>query len=486
MNPLMPQSNAFVIEWLRYFPVGQHNPMFMRPYTFQVQQDAVAMLANRMDETKSGKVTPGILNGITNGIMQPSAVGYDTVIDNSWVSNRRYIFMMKVKNVDYTGLETNTYVIGYTDHDGVTTNGHVNPQMVHFINSVLTTNVHLFQTPFGVERVEKLADTYQAMYSQGGQDLYTQRPVDLYNAISVQDMAGWIDIPSTQAYATTGMINQFNNNVVSSTTENNISTEYLSKILTSGIHATKAREIHMNSYSMGSDDPSEKFFTEPSISNSPFIMHLSRTAGYRSSRPVFEFNTLMNMDPTIYDRFEMFNTTRDVRDPILMNTPDVGDFWHGQDPQTVRAYSIIENAISVATKHGFTKINFQATNMDNPLGQANIYILSKWSSFLSLQERDMHYLLEMFKEKFIIEVFLSETSSGRMPINLTCYIDLHGTSKIYLEWPGMPGNWYTLPTFAGSNFAPVLTVDQSAVDMAGQQLNMVLETLVQAQAPQIY
>lgn len=484
LEQILPGTSQFVIEKLEYFPVARHNPMYMRPYTFNVQQESVHTIADRLDQTRAGKVTPALLKGVTSGIMQPSVVGYETIINDSWASTKRFIFMMKVRHIDISGVELNTYLIGYTEYDGITPNGHIDTQMPHFINNVISTTVHTWSTPMGVIRQEKLADTYQAIYSMSNVDMYTQRPVDIYNAISAVEMAEFSQMP-VNLQTTSGMVNPFNNNVVSSTLENNISTEYLAKILTSGMHATKAREIHMNSYQMGSDDPTEKFFSEPSVSETAFVRYLSRISGYKSVRPIFNFQHLMQIDPTIYERFIRYNITDEVRDPTLAQTPEVGDFWSGQDLQTMKAYALVENAVSMATKHGFTKMSFSATNMDNPLGQSNVYILN-FKSFVSVSEQDMNYLLEMFKEKFLTEVFLNETNGGRMPLNMECHVNLLGTSKIYLEWPGYHGNWYTVPTFAGSAYSPVISLDQAAVDNAAFQLNNVLGTLVQAQQPSFY
>lgn len=485
INQLLSSSIVFRLEKLEYFPVARHNPMLVRPYMFNVQQEAVETLMNRMDEKKSGRVTPGLLQGVTSGIVTPSPVGYDTAIDNSWVGTRRFLFMMKVSHIDpYQGHEVNTYLIGYTEYDGITPNGHIDPNMPHFINNIIETSVYYYNTPLGTQRVEKLLHTYDAIYSVNNLDMYTQRPVDLYQAVSAQETAMFTGLDLNVANAGS-MINPFNNNVVSSTAENNITTEYLSKILTSGMHAVKAREIHVNSYNMGSDDPSEKFFTEPSVNETAFVKYLSRLCGYKGVRPIFGMSHLMQIDPTVYDRFTLYNVSDEIRDPLLAATPEVGDFWHGRDIVTTKAYSLIENCVSLANKYGFTKMSFSATNMDNPLQVCNVGIMS-FKSFLSISEHDMNVLLEIFKEKFHIEIFLSETASGKVPLFMECHINIHGTSKIYLEYSGYQGNWFTIPTFAGSAFAPVLTFDQTAVDTSANHLNNVLNTLVQAQQPGIY
>jgi hypothetical protein len=483
---MVPQfQTEFVIEKLEYFPVAKHNPMYMRPYMFNVQQEAVSTLADRLDESKAGRVTPGILQGVTSGIIQPSAVGYDTVINNDWVSTRRYLFMMKVRHTDFSGMEHNNYIIGYTEYDGILPNGHIDHKLSHYINNVISTYVAVHPTPFGLQRVEKLHSTVDAVYSMNQTDVYTQRPVDLYQEIAAQDVMNFSGIPADICYAGS-LVNPFNNNVVSSTSENSITSEYLSKLLTSGMHAARSKEVHMNSYSMGNDDPTEKFFVEPSLNDVAFIKRLSQMAGYKTVRPVFEFATLQHMDPTIYQRFTLYNITDEIRDPLMAQTPEVGEYWNGRDMITTKAYSLIESCVSLASKYGFTKFSFQATNTDNPaIPKASVYVLS-FKSFLSLGEQDMHMMLEIFKEKFILEIFLGETNAGRVPMNMECHINIHGTTKLYLEWAGYPGTWYTIPTFAGSSFSPILSIDRNAVSASAHQLNNVLNTLVQAQQPSFY
>lgn len=480
----LPQP-AFVIEKLDYFPVAKHNPMFMRPYMFNAQLEAVNLLSDRIDESKSGRVTPGLLNGITSGIVQPSSVGYETVINNNWVTTKRFLFMMKVRSIDFTGTETNTYIIGYTEYDGITPNGHIDMTMQHYINNVITTAVHSYQSPLGMQRVEKMTSVVDAVYSQDQRDIYTQRPLDLYQEIAAQDMME-VGGFTADIHVASSMVNPFNNNVVASTGENSITSEYLAKLLTSGMHAARSREIHMNSYSMGSDDPSDKFFTEPSLNDVSFVRHLSRMAGYKTLRPVFQFNTLHHVDPTIYERFTLYNVTDEIRDPLMMNTPDVGEYWHGRDMVTTKAYGIIEACVALASKYGFTKFSFSATNTDTlVMGRPSVYILS-FKSFLSLAEQDMHVILEMFKDKFVTEIFLGETNAGQIPLNMECHVNIHGTSKLYLEWGGNPGTWFTIPTFAASTFAPILSMDRNAVAASAHQLNNVLNTLVQAQQPSYY
>lgn len=479
----MNQIN-FTLQELVYYPTRSQNPVMMRPYVFNVDSSAVDAVRQRMEENRSAKITPSILNGITAGIVQPSTVGFDSVVNANWVSTQRFLFMLKVQHIDHVGCEINTYVFGYTEFDGITQGGDIDLDMTHYINNVIETASYIVPTPLGPSRMERLLNIYNAIYSVSGTDVYTQRPVDMYQTIMSSEMANFMP-ENIQVSHAGNIVTPFSNNVVTSTTENGITTEYLSKILTSGMHAVKSRELHINSYNIGSDDPAERFFTEPSISDSIFFRSLSLISGSRVTKPVFTFRSLMRMDETIYSRFKMYNLTNDFASPVTARTPEVGEYWTGQDIVTVKAFSLIENCVSLATKYGFTKISFIASNMGDMTGNINYSILD-FNSFLSLTQQGFNYLLEIFESKFKTEIFINETTSGRVPLHMECHINLLGTSKIYLEFAGYPGTWFTVPTYASSLYSAVLSTDQAMVDYSASQLGAAISSLADAQPPLHY
>lgn len=465
--------------------MGTYNPMPLRPYQVSVTTEAINTVAERLYSNKLGSISPSMVSGVTSSIMQPSAVPFESALNSNWVSTRRYLFMMKVRYYDYSGVEINSYLFGYTEYDGINpSTGSIDPGLVHYINNIIDTNVYVYNTPLGVRKTEKIHNLYNAIYSNNEQTVYTQRPKDVYQVMTATDMLSSMDVP-VQAMTTMGMITPFSNNVISSNISNNIATEYVSNILTAGMHATKEREIHINSYDISTTDSGDRYFTEPAISENTFVRTLSKIAGFNVIRPMFQFQTLAAIDNTIYDRFNLINVNKNYSSPVMSATPEVGDYWHGQDPVTVKAYSIIENAIGVASKHGFTKLSFIASNKAGPMGQVIISILNM-QSFMNLDDMDNSFLLDMFKEKFNVEVFMNESSCGRIPLHVECHIDLLGSSKIYIEYADKPGNWYTLPTFANSMFSPVLTTDQEVVDYTSTQFNSMINTIIDAKQQTYY
>lgn len=471
---------SFLIEEIYYFPTRQQVPMYLRPYVFNTDDVTLNMVNERMEQNHSGTVTPAILSGLAGGLIQPSSVGVQTGIDNAWVSQDRYIFMLRARHVNHFGMEVINYVFGYTDHAGITPTGAVDPNMQHYINNVIETVVDTITYPTGAVRSEKLHSIYNTIASNSPNqaDLFTQRPVDIYNTYSMNQLAQFSDVDAN-FFNASSVITPFSNNVVTSTTENSITTEYLGKILTSGIQSFKTREVHVNAYQMGSSDPAEKFFTEPSVNECAFVRTLSRAAGFRNVVGNFTFSAMMSMDPTVYDRFELFNTTSDFSNPLLTRTPEVGEDWVGQDMITTRAYSLMSNSVAMATKYGFTRLYFIATNKMDVTGTYSCSI-TNWKSFLSVSQQDQNYLIDLFKDRFNMEIFLNETNMGRVPVYMECYVDLLGTTKIYLEYGGYQGVWFTAPTFANSLYRPEITTDQGMVEVAATHIGQAIEAIAQS------
>lgn len=467
----------FIIEELIYIPMGTHNPMFNRPYHINVTESAISALNDRMCEMSSVIVTPSMLVDLSSEILQPSAVGYDTRIDTSWISQRRFIFLLKVRSVEASGIEIISYIQGYTEYDGITLQGAIDPQLNHTINNVIETTNYVIRTPMGVTQTEKLYRIYNVMGSDGVSEYFTQRPTDIMQTIEAKDRYNSYHMPEMDEYQlASSTISPYNHKTVGSLTDNSIGSEYLCKTLSSGILSQQSRSVVVGSFEVNDQSSTDVILPEPSISDNRFIKYLSVGKGLMATSPMFNFSQLQAHDPSIYDRFKLINLTKEYVDVNMNNTPDVGEYWKGTDAVTVKAYSLLESSVAMAVKYGFSKLYFVASNMMNPANAMNIYI-TNFTSFMKLDEIGFNSLLEIFKDKFSTDIFMSETSAGRIPLHMECYVDLLGTSKINLEYAGYHPTWYTIPTTANSSFSSVLTPDGNALDVISDQFRVLTESL---------
>jgi hypothetical protein len=470
-------TDNFTMTELIYVPLGEHLPMMMRPYVVNATQQAVNGITDRLQETKSGTINPSTLTGFTDGIIQHSAVPYATSINASWVSTRRYTFLLKVKSFDAMGTEINSYIQGYTEYDGITPTGNIDGNLVHYINNVIETLEMTVNTPTGVLRSERLYKIYNVFAPQGDMEYFTQRPGDILENINTLNMSNVMDGSNNlEAYNSGSFINSFNNQIVGSSVDNGITSEYLSKLLNTGVLTNKSRDIHIGSYEISEQNTVTSVIPEPSVGENRFIRYLSAVGGFSAVRNQFNFNQLMTLDNTIYSRFKVLNITKDIINPLIAATPNVGDHWVGQDPVTVKAYSLIEASVAMALKYGFIKLYFTASNMTNPTGTVDVFI-TNFNSFINLDEQGFNYLLQIFKEKFVTDVFLSETSAGRVPTHMEAYIDLMGTSKINLSYANYPSNWYTIPTVANSAYSSAITTNQNALNETSFNVGQVIDAI---------
>jgi len=469
-------NDNLILESLTYIPTSEYNPMFARPYIVNSTQDAIDTLANRLDDTKSVRLNPSLINDVTFEIMQPSSVGFATLINNEWVSNKKYIFMLKAKLLTQTGEERIYYLQGYTNYNGITKTGNIDPDLVHTVNTVIETIRTTILTPLGPEHKESLYSIYNILTNGGYEEVYTQRPIDIIDSFDLIDITNKLSDPDVDSFLANAHLSDFDNKSLASNIDNNVASNYLSKILTSG-----ALNKQEKSFMIGDIDGYEiksnpSYIEERSIGDNRALFIISRAEGYNIAVNNFQFSTLLSIDPTIFDRAVVLNVNKSIMTPESFKTPEVGEYWDGQDLITVKAYSIIEASVSLATKLGFSKLSFTASNVLDPTGSSNV-IIQNFISVMELDDRGFNVLLEMFKNKFLTEVFLPETNGGVIPTYIEMYVDLLGTSKVYLSIGGSQGTWYTIPTFANSLFSPVTTIDKNTLDITVRSFEDVIENL---------
>lgn len=472
-------GDVFVIESLHYFPLGASNPVFNRPYVVSSTGGAINTIVDRVQENKSGSVNSAIVGELMSSLIQPNVVGEASVVNNDWVGTRRYVFILKVKSIDAIGNETLSYFQGYTQYDGINEpTGSIDTKMVHFINNVIETTALTIQTPLGLIRKEKLVNVYN-VFSSMNQEYYTQRPTDVIENISLTEATQFLNDNGADfsSFNIGNTINPFNRNIISSTVGNGVTSEFLCRVINGGVQKQKEQQIFLGGYEVQASASPSIHLLEPSINDNRFAKYLSRLGGFMTVTENFTFDQLISVDPTIYDRFILLRPNNNYVNPLILNTPEVGDYWHGQDPVTLKAYSIIESSVSLAMKYGFNKLYFTASNMVGPMTSPTVMI-TNFDSMLNLDDNDMAFLLETFKSKFITDIFIGESNAGTLPLHIDMYVDLLGTSKVYLEYAGYQGNWYTIPTPASSLFSPVTTISDQTLSYVTEQFGSMINEIV--------
>lgn len=459
--------NLPTIEDLMYIRMGRYVPVYSRPYVSNMHQEAVSTLIDRMNERKLKNVTSEVLSGISSSLISPSATPVHSEVNTAWVDQKRYLFVLKTSHVDTYNIKHVSYFQGYTSYDGITSNGSIDMNMEHRINSVIETVVHEINTPYGVEYKERLLRIYNVFTPREGDtsiNMYCQRPYDIFYNLNTMEQNQILNNNAT-IYDTRYAMQSVYGSVFGSNVKNQIPTSYVSDVINIGINHKTSPDFdesfsNSNVFNLNSS-------SEPFINDNYFIKHLKLIYRGRDLSPmntsVFNFHQLMTMDKTIYDRFKVFELTKTNIDVYASQSPEVGEYWHGRDTATITAYSVIEASVSLALRYGFTKLYFTATNMADPLATPYC-IITSYQSYLKIDQDSMFKLLETFKSAFLNEVFRDETNNFALNYEFFVMVDVLGTTKVSIRQPGSPEVWYTIPTFANSLFSPVVTTNKNALD----------------------
>jgi len=487
MNSFNPQGlavfnhviNSIKLFDLIYVPVGQYNEMYNRPYVSSANYSAIYNIIERMHENNTKYISENELQGITSELIQPSAVPGYCVIDRNWLSTPRYIFVLSVQATDIHGITMNYYIQGYTNYNGINMYGHADPNMEHYINNIIETTIVITNTPFGINTTERIAKVYNVIsnaFINNDNYIFLQRPLDVYSnieALNIKDMTY-----STSDYAsvldTRYMINNINSVAKPSTITNNVPINYVKNVINAGIKGRIEQDFQLSINDYNDTYYSKENIAEVNLTSNIFIQYLRHKAG-RTHLYSFEFRDLLDIDPTIANKFKLINITKE--DGLLAQTPQVGEYWNGQDRETIVAYSTIESAVAIALQYGFVKIFCTISNMYDPTG--NVYaIITNFQSYIQLPDDQLHMLAEMFKNNIINKCFIDLTFGNRVPCTMNIYVDVFGTTKLSLSYNNTNETWYTIPTFANSLFAPIVTMDKNGLDNLAKDVQFIVEEVV--------
>lgn len=469
-----------VIDELMFIPMGEYKPMYIRPYTACVQNESLQSIIGNMQHTKLPTITPRDLVGLSKGLIYPSAVPVNSAVDGSWVGDKKFIFILKVTITDNFDTIHRYYLQGYTDHNGITADGnYANPQMILIVNTIIETYCVPVMTPYGVSQREKMDRVYNVVSNTDYQvDRYTQRPSDIYYNMESNNITQSLNkLTDFQGIGTTNdtRYTLSSADLINKTSEviNNIPSQYATTIINNGLRSMAILDSQNTVTEQSVAAVAINRVNDPDIKNNKFLKYLSMVNGQMRRYGTFSFGELTNIDPSINTRFKLLNITKDIVDVSLQSSPVVGEYWHGQDRNTIMAYSIIESSVSIATQFGFSKLYFTATNMYDATG-APYVIITYYSSILNLEEAAFNQLLDIFKTTFMDSVFLDETQGNAQPLTLNVYVDILGTSKVSIIDANGYEVWYTIPTFANSAFTPILTIDKANLDNLSYQVDNII------------
>lgn len=474
-------DSTFIIESLILTPVQSqmYQPVIARPYRFVVDQNTTDEISGRLIERETNIVSTDILSGLVDGILQPDIVGEATTINQQWCSQERYAFRLVVSYVTAGGIIRRSYVVGFTNYNGLSHSHAIDPDMEFYINSVIETTVMSSYYGNRLIETERLYRMYNVL-TNGSTDIqiFTQRPCDLFNCRNTMEALSAsynADLVTNNSYT----IAPYDQRAICGNVGNNIGANWLAKMLTAGIATAQENDRFMGSHEMDTQSDASAI-TEPVIHDNLFLRTISRLGKSPMwSKTSFKMGTLLMIDPTTdRDKTTVINTTGGYQNLDYLYGDNTAD-WYGRDATTMRAYTILQSCIGLAMSYGFDRITLTASNHNDRFNPGAVCLVTDFASCMKLSNQEVDSVLNQFKSRFIQEIFNNETLQNMVTVNMTCVVDLFGASRVGLSYGGAPFVWYSLPTFASAATTPIVTTNFSSLESTAWDSTTCADTLAQ-------
>lgn len=465
---------------LALLDTGTYDQMYLRPY--EISDNKRSLLHIQQATNNGQNITSTTLSGVAGSVVRPQA---DTVapitISNGW-GQRRYRFFMEIHEQDMVGGMTVQYLTGYTDHPGVSMQGHIDPNMRFYVATTIRMKCLQMMGPTGVVNQLSVADSSHVMNHQeipgvnffpGSQSLALQRPQDICNTAQTQQYRR----VSNQFFDPRGGFAQ--ENIRLSRRSNSIAPKYLSDVLKAGVASlSQADEGSSEAEIWGN---AAGLIRENIYSQDNALFKLHRMTSYREGDS-FTYSELKTLCPHL-DNVTKYIPVMTMSQQLSGNagTPFLGtytageyDGWRGNNKQTVWA-TIISNAVPALMMESMIKeANFTIHNHTHSGEITFNYNSVPIMLGTNLQSEK---LVDSFAFRMVSEIIRDLLAGDPIPFMINGYFDIIGESRVEIGIGSEPPYPFATPTFADSLFNPVLTVGTQAVEKLSDNLSFFAENL---------
>jgi hypothetical protein len=424
-----------------------------RPYQTQITADAMYGFQNTFSDSYT--VTPSTLAQFANSILAPASQDRGIVpIVEGW-SGRRFIFLMEIEVNRFAGTAETVILSGYTDYDGVSRQGHLDPNMRLYFNNAVKLQRVVDNMGTGLQTANRIMDVSQVLYDNpfvkpnfqsnaGG--IVTMRPMDIYGRM--------------QANHFQGEVQDWRNGVVNvdpvkfSKATNSIATNYISKIVSNLKTAVAAQD------SIAGD----------------WTNVLAHAQGYvpeNKCRMDFVFKAFLNATDfnigksvTIRDLTDLSpSVTSDAVCKVIFNNTNNTDVfsanntqhWVGSNYETIFASTLAHSVPALMMECMLRSVSFIAHNntMDCQWVINFKDIPQSFSPGLNLNQ-----YLSVWQQRLITEVLNSLMPGYYVPCSLEIDCDIVRDTVMLISYNDGAVVPFLNPSFANTLTSPVLTNNQ--------------------------
>lgn len=466
------------ITKLLLLEVGTYNDQYQRPYTSHVDG---GLMQELQEATNMGRnLTPAALGAVGSDIMRLSTTTAGTVSLANGFDTPRLCFMMEVEFPGQGGVTGVEWMLGFTDHIGVSaqygdSNPVFDPNMRLFFNNVMQGRRVRSGNAYGAGLHTTANRAYQlinAEYKPQINNLHSaphlMRPQDVFTSMSMQGTRSLLGDEAVMDVRPTHGPEK----VAVSHRRNSVPGQYLSAMLTTWKTQTELDEVDpaaLNSQMAAS-------VAEPTIARLRSLNYLATMSELRQGGSV-SWNELMDADETgtaAQRAVIVLAQSQRTRSMLSQRGGDSAN-WNGNGSRTLVAASFVQAVPGIMMNLLLTDLQFSVTN--RTLDGSWEMMFERVESF---NESDNINQLEAFRHKVCQELMPGLSHNGALVMEIRADFSVMGQTFVEIAMDDGEGFYpFMAPSFCDGLFAPVRAPDATTLDRFADNLSKITSNLEQ-------
>lgn len=456
--------------------VGTYNDVHQRPYHAHVDGHALSVLQESTDNGRN--LTPAALSSVGAEIMRVSSTAGNVAEIINGYDQPRLCFMMEIEFPGTGGVTMVEWLMGYTDHVGVSaTYGDArmvfDPNMRLTFNNVLRGRRTTVARAFGNtvrtavnDSYQLINGSYQPQITNVHQAPHLLRPQDVFTNLSMDNARSLLghdevlDLRPTHGPERIAVNNR----------RNSIPGSYLSRVLQVWKHESEFEEVDPSSL----NSQMAAKIAEPTISNIRSVQQLAVISDLRRGGTV-TWSELVAADDLgqLEDRVVITLAQSPASRARLAHRGEA-EFWHGNSNTTVIASAFVQAVPGIMMSLMLTEMDVSITNRTHD-GEWDVTI-QDWESFNGGDDVEQ---VQAFQYKMATELMPGLSRGGQHEIELHASFSVTGETRLEISVDGSPMTPFIAPTFCDGLSAAVRAPDRNTLDRFAHTLGGIMNNLEQ-------
>ena len=465
------QNGATTIE-LRKLYMGLTRPQGLqarRSYDVLLDGKSDGVIRNQIEQYGAdalSSINIGKMMSEVN-IIRHSGVIDDTVdIVNGWETDR-FRFTMIVDIFRNGKFQRTEFISGHTDHAGVTNAGlissvTIDPNMVLTINHVTEARQRMMDANGRPIALISRSNSVMRNNSFGGlgvlsNSLYMTRPSDILRAVDKIDIHKGM-IEASQYGDTTFNTYQDLDSTLAGVPMMSSDTSMLLPTFTSravkGLYESTLNQFDpMNMDDAGGGTTASARVQDTPFSASGFVNVMNRRlANSVTTTAQFRYGDLLQLDPTIDDRTEVFGRSYESGTIVIPDGRDVASLG-AAETIAVHGTAISQATIALMSMAGVATLAYHADNHASGMAEITFQAADGLDDDGMLSQR-----LENLRIRLMMECLNIVSENNEITYELDVFADAFNDVYVQLVWDGIRRD-YVFPAFASAVTAPTVTKD---------------------------